>query len=110
MIPITRPQPRTRMPLRVNVTPVRSTARNLPKYHCPGCDKTWQTNRNLVTDLAYWHAARCTDLRDLNRAALACWNCEGTGHVGHNPDSACLVCLGRGWSTEPDPTTSRRPR
>lgn len=109
MIPITRPQPRTRVPLRVQVTPVNSTARNLAKYRCPGCNQTWHTNRNLVADLAYWHAASCNPLRDLNRAALACWNCDGTGQLASGGRSAetCLVCLGRGWTTEPDPTTSK---
>lgn len=107
---ITISRPRTRLPRRVTTTPIHTSGHNLAKYHCPGCDMTWTTNRALVADLAYWHAARCTDLRDLNRAALTCWNCNGTGHIGQSPNSACLVCLGRKWTTEPDPTEPKRPR
>lgn len=111
MIRILTPHPGQgfRLPHRVEVRLVRSGASNLAAYHCPGCTRRWNTNRGLVADLAYWHAASCNPLRALNRAALACWNCDGTGRLASGGRSAetCLVCLGRGWTTEPDPTTSK---
>jgi len=46
------------------------------------------------------HAEHCHDLRTLNCRALRCWNCEGSGKIRQDK---CLVCLGRGCTTEPDP-------
>lgn len=68
-----------RLPHRVTVKTVRSAAQNLASYQCPGCGKKWPTNRTLVNHLAHWHATTCADLRAINRRALACWNCDGTG-------------------------------
>lgn len=102
------------LPHRVTVKTVRSAAQNLASYQCPGCGKQWPTNRTLVNHLAHWHATTCTDLRAINRRALACWNCNGAGRHSRTPSTfpagtseVCLVCLGRGWTTEPDPTTSK---
>ena len=55
--------------------------------------------------------AKFKTIRDLNLAALRCWNCEGAGRVaskqaGRWVADECLVCLGRGCTTEPDPTRS----
>ena len=102
------PAPPYRLPHRVTVTPVRTLSRDIAAYRCPGCTHTWRNNRARVADLAYWHAARCEQLRALNRRALTCWNCEGAGHIDTDP-SWCVVCLGRGWTTTPDPTTRRHP-
>lgn len=78
------------------------------RFACPGCTATGGSTRwRVALDHARYHAARCPSLRDLNRRALACWNCDGRGVVA---GGACVVCLGDGWTTEPGPTAiGRRP-
>ncbi|MDN6798152.1 MAG: hypothetical protein L0L50_02415 [Propionibacterium sp.] len=75
-------------------------------YYCPGCCRTTTSGYrdDLAISRAAQHAARCPELRTLNFAALACWNCRGTGLVSGD---LCLVCLGARITTEPDPTKER---
>lgn len=101
----------TRLPHRVRVRTVRAT-RPLAQFACPGCNGRYQVHRDDAGMWATYHARSCPALRDLNLAALRCWNCEGAGRIAsptdrlkHN-DPTCIVCLGRGWTTEPDPTRS----
>ena len=100
----------TRLPHRVRVRPVRAS-RPLAQFACPGCNGRYQVYRPDAGMWATYHARSCPALRDLNLAALRCWNCEGAGRVaskqaGRWVADECLVCLGRGWTTEPDPTRS----
>lgn len=90
-------------------------------YFCPACRISVAAPPILGRDMAgRWlatradqHARRCIELRSLN-GANRCWNCEGAGRVPDplliEDDDTCLVCLGAGWTTEPDPTDTRRPR
>lgn len=96
---------------------IRQSADGQRYYHCPACRISVAAPSSLGLDAGSWwlavradqHARRCIELRSLN-GAQTCWNCEGAGYVGSDPDCACLVCLGAGWTTEHDPTDTRRPR
>ena len=75
------------------------------QWRCPGCLAGGGFLTRLSTDwvhrAALHHARTCDILSAINRKAMRCWNCDGRGYLD---DDACIVCLGRGCTDEPDPT------
>lgn len=101
---------------------IRQSADGQRYYFCPACRISVAAPPSLGLDAGSWwlavradqHARRCIELRSLN-GANRCWNCEGAGRVASKHGrrwiaDTCLVCLGAGWTTEHDPTDTRRPR
>ena len=100
------PQLKKNLPYRVTVGRV---ARGW-QWTCPACPTgprggydTWTRayRRALV------HAAICLHLRSSNWRTLRCWNCYGRRTVN---DGDCVVCLGAGFTHEPDPHAGRSHR
>lgn len=94
--------PAIRLPHPVKVLHVHY---GLYRWYCPACGSCrmphpWAVAHRNADD----HARHCHFLRRLNFAALACWNCNGTGSVSGD---LCLVCLGARITDEPDPTKER---
>lgn len=100
---ITIPERHIKLPYRVRVLRLCSPGW---LYYCPACSKNsgWVVEHRHALSYAAGHARRCPKLRALNRKALTCWNCDGAGRVGGD---VCLVCLGKQWTAEPDPSKER---
>lgn len=101
------PQLKKKLPYRVTVSKHGRRWRWTCPAACPaarlGNYETWAHayRRALV------HAAVCAHLRSSNWRTLRCWNCRGRRTVN---DGDCVVCLGQGWTHEPEPHTGRSHR